>query len=182
MSDWFPPISFEKGADCLACFGVNETPIEYYVMFQGIERGDNWLPAFGPPLNGLYVLPQTAPDPCWWSASVSPGWFCRYSSTVIASNLVLDGDPYVPVFRSFNAPACIRYHTNDYNVPAGNFFYGGFAFVFMPAEIQALIELHTPVVDPDPLLKVEPLAGSLIVVSYIDRWGDTKFKMKVDVS
>lgn len=182
MSDWFAPSLPIYGDDCLHCFAAGLTPKHFYASFAGIEFGDLWLPAMGPPPNGMHFLTQDPVKPCFWEDAIGGPFIVRYDTDDVECELVANLIPYVPGFRSQVAEKCVRYHTNDYDVAAGNYFYGGWAHVFTPTEIQELIEQLTPVVDPDPLFRVDPIADEKIVVSYIDQWGDTKVKMLVDLT
>lgn len=179
MPTWFPPVSDVIGNDCLNCYGVGETPLNYYVSFFGIKRGFWWLPWMGQPPSGWFQVTQLPLAPCTWELLLGPGNIIRYTSFGAQTVLLFDRVLALPIFSSTVGVACVRFHSNFYNTPFNNFFWGGYAFVFTPQEAQAIIESHTPVVDPDPLLAVHPVAGGDIVVSYIDRWGDTKFKMRV---
>lgn len=182
MSDWFAPSAPIYGNDCLHCYPAGLTPKHYYAAIAGVDFGDLWLPAMGPPPNGLHFLTQTVPNPCAWEDPIGGNVIVVYFSDGVKCELQANKLPYVPGFLSQVAVKCVRYHTNDYDIPAGNFYYGGYAYIFTPTEIQELIEGLTPVVDPDPLLRVDPMANSELILSYIDEWGDTKVKMKVDIS
>lgn len=180
MSDWFAPSDPIYGDDCVHCFAAGLTPKHFYAAISGVDFGDLWLPAMGAPPNGLHFLTQDLIKPCFWEDPIGGSVIVRYSSTAINCELVANKLPFVPGFRSQIAAPCIRYHTNDYVGAAANFFYGGYALIFTPTEIQELIETFTPVVDPDPLLRVDPLANEKFVASYIDEWGDTKVKFLID--
>lgn len=182
MLGWFRPVQFTRGDDCLTCYGAGATPLHYYVMFVGIEKGDNWILGDGEPPNGLYDITQHPVNPCSWFLVVVGGVRVYYTTEPGQTILQLIYRHPLFAFVSNNPVACSRWHANDLNNPAGVHFWGGFGYVFTPTEAQRLIESVTPVVDPDPLLHVAPMANGIIVVSYTDEWGDTKFKIKVDTT
>ncbi len=69
--DFPPPIGpVAPGGDCTVCWGIGkefgdiDTPSAIQVVFSGINKGPNWLPAYGEPLNGLFLIPQVVPVPC----------------------------------------------------------------------------------------------------------------------
>ena len=179
MPDWFRPIQFTIGDDCLTCHGAGTTPKHFYVSFTGIMKGDDWIGGDGEPPNGLYDITQHGVNPCHWFLTIVGGPRVYYYANPADTILHLVYRHPLFAFKSKVLTSCRGFHFNNLDVAAGNHFYGGHAIVFTPAMIQAIIESHTPVVDPDPLFKVSPMAGELSVISYIDDWGDTKFKMKV---
>lgn len=180
MSNWFAPSAPIYGDDCLTCFPAGLTPKHLYIMAGGIDFGDNWLPFMGLPNNGLWFMTQDVVTPCTWQGPAGPLGYARLQFLVGRTVLLIVTDPPISCYLSDVLSACRRWSDNDYDVPAGNQFYGGHARIFTPTEIQELIESFTPVVDPDPLLRVDPLADERFVISYIDRWGDTKIKMLID--
>lgn len=180
MPDWFRPIQFTRGDDCLTCYAAGLTPLHYYVSFVGIMPGDNWIAGDGQPPNGLYDITQAVANPCRWELIVIGGVRVFYTANPANTILQLIYRHPLLAFTSTNLAACSRWHFNDYDVPAGRHFYGGYGIVFTPMEIQAIIETYTPVVDPDPLFRVSPVANEKMVISYIDDWGDTKLNMLVD--
>ncbi|MBA7625090.1 hypothetical protein ES703_32511 [subsurface metagenome] len=182
MSDWFAPSLPIYGDDCLTCFPAGQTPKHFYVMAGSITYGDDWFPFMGPPFNGLWFMTQDLVDPCKWQGPAGPHGFARLRFLVGRTILTIVNDAPLTSYLSDVLVGCVRYSVNDFNIAAGNRFYGGYAYIFTPTEIQELIENFTPVVDPDPLLRVDPLANEELIISYIDEWGDTKIKFKLDIS
>lgn len=180
MSAWFPPVDFDFGDDCLRCYSAGNTTLTYYIMLHGIERGALWIAADGMPPNWLHIVTQHVFVPCRWVAIYAVGDYIHYEVTALVTRLSRYVNGFVPAFESEVGALCRRFHVNELVNPATTHFYGGQGFVFTPREMQDLLEYYTPVVDPDPLLKVSPIAGEQIVLSYIDSWGDTAIKLLVD--
>lgn len=180
MSDWFPPQEPDYGDDCVHCWLAGFTPRVLGIVFSGIERGALWLPAYGQPPNGSFLMTQDLIKPCEWLADLAPDWYAAYNTTDVNSATVFRRTFFVFPFFSLNNPPCTEFFLNDAAVPAGNTFYGGQCQVIPLWEVPDPVEDVTPIVDPDPLFKTVPRSDGKSVVSYIDRWGDTKIKLLVD--
>lgn len=67
-----PPVilPIPPGNPCSVCWGIGKefgsgsTPIKIFVTIEGVEKGPLWLPVFGEPLNGDFLLEQTDLFPC----------------------------------------------------------------------------------------------------------------------
>lgn len=179
MSDWFPPSEPDYGNDCGACFPAGLTPSTFSVNFSGIQRGELWAAWMGQPPNGLHWVVQEPASACNFWDHAPPVPICRYSLFGKAYRLIYQINGTF-AFYNAAAPACSDFFTNAFAAWPGVTFYGGEAVVMTSWEAQGWIEDITPIVDPDPLLRISPLAGNRAVISYIDEWGDTKIKLLVD--
>lgn len=182
MSGWFPPQEPDYGNDCLLCHLATFTPRVFGIMISGVETGDTWLPWMGQPPNGLYIVEQDPGNPCQWINLPGVPLVQRYWVEVGHSWIAWEFANFMYSFIGDIAIACERFFNNWYATPVGNFFWNGQLQVIPLWDLEWWINKITPVVDPDPLLKLVPRSDGKAVISYIDRWGDTKFKMLVDLN
>lgn len=126
-----PPVP--AGNACSVCwgngkpFGVGETPVSITVVFQNIEKGPDWHPFFGEPLNGTFLLAQFFIVPCIFNLiddDFTVG--VDFDPRITFISLFRVG-VVVPYFEATGIP-CQTFFENTVD----SFFTGGTATVFIP--------------------------------------------------
>lgn len=174
------PQPTEFGNDCLACFSAGETPKWLKCFFAGIERGNNWFPAAGEPPNGYHDLLQKPGSPCTWNDD--PPVFPSVTYTISGANSFLSCRTSIPVTAFISNPAvgCVQGFSNNFSTPVGNIFYGGWGHVITSIQIASIIELVTPLADPNPRMEYFPVSATQAVVRYAGKRDSTLVCMLVD--
>lgn len=182
MSDWFPPQEPAYGRDCIRCYAPDLTPESFGVSISGVQRGDLWHPGISLPPNGWYPMTQHPVINCNWQPALPPPYECFLAFEAGRSTFICQVDGFIFGFANEYLVNCVLFYENMFVTPVGNWFWGGTAQIIPAWEVQEWIEKVTPVIDPDPLLKIVSMPNNRAVVSYIDRWGDTKMKILIDRS
>ncbi len=121
LYDYEPPPN-----TCNGCFGAAQTPDLILINFNGILRGDDWVPADGEPPNGIWPIP---PDgPCHFGAIVN-GHDVNYDLVAPVSGLTIDTPLPRNAFIDVIVALYQTWFENAKNVAAGNHFYGGYASI-----------------------------------------------------
>lgn len=174
------PTPTTPGNNCVVCWPPGETPIYLKVFFSGIKKGDNWHGGLPQPPNGYYDYTQIVADPCIYAIPVDV-FFGQLRFRAVDTSLGLLVVPGFPCFAHISPLICPRYLTTDLVFPAGNWYYGGQAFISTPAEMQALIEMAMPVVGPDPRMELFPMEDDKIVIRFANKHENTNMKIKFNV-
>lgn len=180
MPDWFTPQEPDYGNDCALCYPANLTPRIFGVSIAEMLTGDWWYAAQGQPPNGLYTLTQKVGFPCEWEVFPVPALHLRLRFNVAWSDFSIIWAGIEFLFYAIIMDTCKRFFVNSAVTPVNNWMYGGQADVVALWEVTDPIEDVTPIVDPDVLFKYVPRSDGKRVISYTDRWGDTKFKLLFD--
>lgn len=173
--------------NCFICFGPGLTPRDMYVSFSGIEEGDLWVPADGPPLNGTFLIQQTGPLPCLWRNPAWPNPAVFWSSGLNTSECGMTFPVGVIHFYRLLGAKCLWYFTNSLIAPAGNHFYGGQAQVFVhsgsvpPSISEVYDQLNIEKLWEAPF-EVFPINGQEMNVRIARKKDGTNIMIRVDTS
>lgn len=118
-----PDIEF--GNDCGACFAAGETPKFMHLEVAGMKNGNLWLPMFGPPPNGLWILTQQ-PNPCEWRGAHGTRLWLLWIF-IPGSRLIGGVHDVFQVFHGFDVNNCHYAFGNLLNDWLTQVFYGGSA-------------------------------------------------------
>jgi len=89
------PDPVPAGDDCGICWGIGKPlgdgppPSQVIATFEGVEKGQYWIPGNGEPLDGDYVLTQGENHPCWWVNYDVPGdieWYQDLGYSILHSH------------------------------------------------------------------------------------------------
>ncbi|GAH19075.1 unnamed protein product [marine sediment metagenome] len=149
-------------------------------MFGGIERGDAWEPAFGMPPNGYFDLTNDEVFPCLWSHGAPPWPLIRFILQDGNSTLGCKPDSLRVAFSGSINENCRYQFKNGLEGAAGNAFYGGYGHIITPADMGAIIESVTPMIDPDPRMELFPVDDEVSVLRYAGKRDATNIKIKFD--
>lgn len=174
------PDPVTPGLNCLTCFSAGETPSYLKVFFSGIQRGNTWYEALGMPPNGYYDLQQNPSYPCFYYDTVA-GWpQCHFRMYAAQSQLFFKPGPFHTCFTKTYNTKCIFEFENFYQGASGNDFYSGWGHVLVPEQLASIVELVTPLADPDPRLENFPVSDSQTVVRYAGKRDATNINILFD--
>lgn len=175
------PVPDSYGNDCTICFPAGKTPDLLKVFYSGIEFGDDWVPADGMPPNGYYDHIQIPASPCSFSnpAPHPTGWVIFGPA---GTDCTSESSGGAGAFWGVSFDRCTRYFFNRYRRPLDNEFWGGYAFICTPLELETWLNLVTPTTGPDPRLECYPMANGEIVLKFCNIQDGTNIKIKLDTA
>ncbi len=174
------PTPTQFGVNCAICWPPGETPGYLKVFFSGIMKGDNWHGGLPQPPNGYWDYIQLGVDPCIFAIPVAT-FFGQLWFTGADTTLGLAVVPGFPCFTYFGPLVCPRYLETNLVFPAGNWYYGGQAFICTPEEMAGWIELVMPVTGPNPRMELFPMVDRQIVIRFASTINGTNMKIKLNV-
>ena len=167
---------------CPACFAAGETPEKLFVNLSGIQQGALWLPANGPPANGIFEVAITAP--CSWIDAIG-GMLINYVPSPAATNLVVQRPVGDFQFQFAGVPVCQIWMPNDQAAPAGWIFWGGFCMIVDPTvtgilTTEELLELFALPYHETLWANPRPKSNGETVYTMSSRADHTNIKILVD--
>lgn len=175
------PTPITPGDDCVLCFTPGFTPTLFKCFFSGIKTGDLWHPGLPPSPNGYFDLIQVPGIPCRWYSD-HPDYSVRLIYDPAWSSLFVETIGGAVAFSSTPVAICTTYYANAINTPVNQHYYDGWGLITTPQQLQAWIELATPITGPDPRMECFPMEDGQIVVKFCNIQDGTNIKIKLDTA
>lgn len=176
------PSPTEYGNDCALCYAPDKTPKFLKLFFGGMKYGELWNPLLGPAPNGYHDLKQTEVAPCRWTSLPVNDWKITYATLPEQSGVeaFLHLTPFG--FLSYIEESCKRYFVNILDGPANSFYWGGWAFICTPDEMEAWLNLVTPTTGPDPRMDIFPGDNGIIDLRFANKQDGTHVYIQLDTN
>lgn len=181
------------GTDCPRCWPAGKTPKYVKCFISGVKTGQDYLPVYGDTPNGYHDLVQHQEYACEFG-NVGEGFPYITLSLGVDRTLLRVRNPHlVNSFYELKMQPCADWFTNINREWEDSKFYGGYAHVTVPGELDveehdfyksltAIVSSVTPMIDPDPRMECFPMADGKIAVRYAGKRDATNIMIKFDTT